>query len=236
MMKSFTSVAASAVVASALLTASIADAHISLAGPAFANATWEAPFSVGHGCDGMDTTKVKIVIPAGVTSVRAVDSALGRAVSEVVGGAVKSVTWEKDSSEAVTPDINFYKLSIRMKLPDAPFTTVRFLAYQECRDSQGNVKTTDWVGNGDEVAAPDGAPPPEPAPSVTLLPARVPGWNKFTVPVAVTALSIFNDAEIVWSGNAAYSVNPTYKALIGTEADTTALTTIAAGSTIWVKY
>jgi uncharacterized protein YcnI len=236
-MKSHTSVAAVSATALALFTTSIADAHISLSGPAFANATWEASFAVGHGCDGSDTYSVKVVIPAGVTAVRAVDSLLGKAVSERdASGNTTSITWTKAVLDVLPADINFYRLPVRMKLPDTPFTTIYFPTYQVCRDSTGNIKTTDWVGTGQTTAFPDGAPPPEPAPSVTLLPARVPGWNKFTVAQKVTNLALFNDAEIVWAGTAAYSVNKSYQELIATEPDTTALTEIPAGTDIWVKY
>jgi len=231
------SLAAIVAASAALLTPGLASAHVSVAGPAYANTTFEAVFGVGHGCDGADTYSVKVVIPAGVTSVRALDATLGKAVTEKdTSGNVVSITWTKDVADVLPGDLNYYKLPVRMRLPNAPFTTLLFPTYQVCRDQQGNITSTDWVGTGNEPANPDGAPPPEPAPALTLLPARVPGWNKFTVPARLTNLSIFNDAEIVWSGNAAYSVNPNYKELITTEPDTTALTEIAANSVIWVKY
>lgn len=229
-------------IAASLFSTSIASAHVSVAGPAFANATWEATFTVGHGCEGddgktVDTYSVKIVIPAGVTSVRAVNGTLGNAVTERDNsGNVTSITWTKPTADILSSDDDFYRLPVRMKVPNTPFAKLYFPAYQVCRDPLGNVFNTDWVGTGDITALPDGAAPPEPAPSVVLLPARVPGWNKFTVGTKLTDLKIFNDAEIVWAGNAAYSVNPNYTALIGTEPDTTALTEIAAGTDIWVKY
>jgi hypothetical protein len=111
------------------------------------------------------------------------------------------------------------------------------MAHQICYDAQNHPVTVDWVGtSGQTTALPDGAPPPEPAPSVVLLPARVPGWNKYTVGQHLTTLTMFNDAEIVWAGNAAYSVNPNYTALIGKEPNSEPLTEIAAGTEIWVKY
>ena len=51
-------------------------------------------------------------------------------------------------------------------------------------------------------------PAGEPAPALTVLPARQPGWNKYTVPVAVADLKpLFADAQIVWKDSAAYSAN-----------------------------
>ncbi|HVU02219.1 MAG TPA: DUF1775 domain-containing protein [Polyangiaceae bacterium] len=231
-------------VAACLSAPAIASAHISVAGPAFANATFEASFSVGHGCEDpanptgpmLDTMSVTIDIPAGVTSVRAVDSTLGRAVSQLSSGAITSITWSKNQSDLLSADIDFYRLPVRMKLPNTPFSTVYFHAHQICLDASSNPVHVEWVGEGQTTALPDGAPPPEPAPSLVLLPARTPGWNKYTVPVDFTNLAVFNDAEIVWSGNAAYSVNPNYKALIGVEPNSSLLTTISAGSEIWVKY
>jgi hypothetical protein len=222
-----------------------ASAHITLAGPAFANATFLASFSVGHGCENpknptgpmLDTYSVTVDIPAGVTSVRAVDSTLGRAVAATNGsGAVTSITWAKNMSDVLTADVDFYSLPVRMKLPNAPFTTLYFMAHQVCMDSDNNPVHVEWVGQGQTTALPDGAPPPEPAPSVVLLPARVPGWNKYTVTQQITNLSIFNDAEIVWAGDAAYSVNPNYQSLITTEPNTVALTAIQPNTEIWVKY
>src|SRR5436305_1896738 len=45
---------------------------------------------------------------------------------------------------------------------------------------------------------------PEPAPAVAILPVRKGGWNKFTVKSKLTDLTVFDDAEIVWAGDAAY--------------------------------
>jgi uncharacterized protein YcnI len=236
-MKTKISVTALLAASAAVFTTSLASAHVSVAGPAYANTTWEATFGVGHGCDGADTYSVKVMIPAGVTAVRPVDGTLGKAVTEKdTAGNVVSITWTKAVADVLPGDNNYYKLPVRMRLPNTPFATLLFPTYQVCRDQQGNISSTDWVGTGNEPANPDGAPPPEPAPSIVLLPARVPGWNKFTVPSRVTNLSIFNDAEIVWADKAAYSVNPNYKELITTEPDTTALTEIAANTVIWVKY
>ena len=220
----------------ALFTTTAASAHVGVAGPAFANTTWEATFSVGHGCGTSDTYSVKVMIPAGVTNVRPIDGTLGRAIAEKdTAGNVVSITWTKAVADVLPSDLNYYKLPVRMRLPNTPFATVRFPTYQVCRDQQGNISSTDWVGTGNEPANPDGAPPPEPAPSVVLLPARTLGWNKYTVPNRLTSLTIFNDAEIVWAGSAAYSVNPNYKQLIETEPGTTVLTEIAANTDIWVK-
>ncbi|HEX5659536.1 MAG TPA: DUF1775 domain-containing protein [Polyangiales bacterium] len=225
----------SAIIATGLmLVGGTAYAHIEIEGAGTANASNLTTFNVGHGCEGLDTFSVTITIPPNITSVRAVPS--GPFVPTVVkdaAGAVTSVKFEKAESSIATGDPNFYPLQVRFKTPDAPFTTVYFPTTQVCRDAAGtNVKTTDWVATTPS-ATEDG---PEPAPALFLLPAHSAGWNKFTVPVALTDLSVFDDAQIVWAGNAVYSSNATTKDLIGKEPNTTALTTIAAGTEIWVKY
>ena len=78
--------------------------------------------------------------------------------------------------------------------------------------------------------------PPLPAPAIVILPPRFPGWNKFTAPAEIADLSVFNDAEIVWVGEAAYSSNPATAALIEAEDGVTVLESIPADAEIWVKY
>lgn len=232
-----------ATLGAAVLTSHLASAHITIAGPAYAKGSFIGAFSVAHGCEnaagtGMyDTSSVTIDVPSSVTSIRAVDSTLGKAVVTLSGTTVTHITWSKNQSDILSSDVDFYQLPVKMTMPDAAWTTVYFFAHQDCMDTQGHTAHVDWVGLAGQTAAlPDGAPPPEPAPNLVLLPARTPGWNKFTVTQHLTSLTIFNDAEIVWAGNAAYSVNPNYQALIGMEPNTTALTDIPAGTDIWVKY
>lgn len=217
-----------------LLLGSTARAHISVeGGTGTADTTKVVTFNVGHGCEGFDTYSVEIKIPPGVTSVRPMfGGAFGKPkVLKDETGAVTSVVWAKTDVEPA--DTNFYALSIRMKLPNQPFTKLYLPTTQLCRDPATNKEyKTDWVATT-ESATENG---PEPAPALFILPARSPGWNKFTVPVALDNLSVFDDAQIVWAGNAAYSGNAATKELIGKEPNTTVLTSIAAGTEVWVKY
>jgi uncharacterized protein YcnI len=77
-----------------LTVAGLADAHISVpSGPGFANATQEIAFGVGHGCNGDDTFRVVMDIPAGVTSVRRLRSDFGAvSVTKDTQGNVTTVT------------------------------------------------------------------------------------------------------------------------------------------------
>jgi len=218
----------------ALVSTTTAHAHVSIAsGPAFANTSQEVAFGVGHGCDQADTVQVRIEIPAGVTSVRPETSDFGQADIETdAGGTVVAVLFTKADSAVLKADTQYYKLLIRLKPPDQPFTKVYFPAHQTCRAADGTETVVDWVGLDDSADT-----TVEPAPTLYVLPARFPGWNKFTVHTAVDDLKgFFGDAQIVWSGNKAYSVNPTTSELIAGTSGASALTAITEGEQIWVKY
>lgn len=232
-----------------LLAPTLASAHISVSGPGYANTTQEISFSVGHGCTDAngapsDTSSVTIDIPVGVTSVRAMPNAFGKVTvtredPAVPTSRVVSVTWTKAPGDVIKADDNFYKLVLRLKVPNAPFTTVYFPTHQTCTTGTGTVlPVVDWVGTVPNPSEDAGAAP-EPAPALNVLPARAPGWNKVTVPVAVPAdklASWFADAQIVWKGSAAFSTNPATVEQIKATAGTTVLAALAAGDEIWVKY
>lgn len=212
-----------------------AQAHVSIgSGPAFAGTTQEVTFTVGHGCDGVDTFSVRVEIPEAVTSVRAVDGGLGQAeVERDAADLVRAVTWTKAEADIHEGDPAFYRVTLRIKVPNAPFSTLHFPSRQVCRTPAGAETTVDWVGTGASGEA-EGV---EPAPTLMILPARQRGWNRYTVPVAIADLAAtFQDALIVWRGNAAYSANPLTVEQIGRTEGVTALTALTAGDEIWVKY
>jgi uncharacterized protein YcnI len=221
--------------AASLLFTSTALAHVSLAGPGFAGQTQILTFSIGHGCEGADTSRLEVAIPKEVTSVRAMPNVFGEAeVKTDDAGAALAVVWTKPS---VRPkDDQFYQLAIRAKLPDAPFTTIYFPAKQTCRAADGTETVVDWAATPEQVAAAKMGEEPEPAPSISVLPVRLPGWNKYTAKSTIADLKVFNDAQIVWVGDAAYSGNPATQELIKSEAGVTQLTEIKADAEIWVKY
>lgn len=210
-----------------------AEAHVDISsGPVAANATSEVAFSVGHGCTGSDTYRIVVDIPVGVTSVRPMRSDFGTpVVTKDLAGTITSVSWQKPVTEALDADIAFYKLIIRLKTPNQPFTTLYFPVHQTCRAKDGTTTTVDWVG------LPGGSTTTEPAAALNVVPARVPGWNKYVVPAAMTDLSVFfKDAQIVWKGAAAYSANPNTANLIMNTPGATVLTTLGENDEVWVKY
>jgi len=230
---------AAAIVTTSILVAAGASAHVS-ANPAVgvANVSQEITLQIGHGCGipnvvpetNTDTNSLTVDIPAGVTSVRAVSSTdfPSLTVTKNGSGAVTSITWAKVPGTELAADTNFYKLTLRAKLPNLPFTKVYFKAHQVCK-APG--KTAEWIGTPTENVG------EEPAAEVTVLPVKAPGWNKYTVPVAVADLSVFfKDAQIVWKGSAAYSANAVIAEQIKSEAGVTALTALTANDEIFVKW
>jgi uncharacterized protein YcnI len=216
--------------------ASLALAHPSVAGPGLAGKNQVLSFSIGHGCEGADTVRIEVAIPSAIMSVRAVPSTFGPVtLTSDDAGVVTKVTLTK-ADDPRELDEMYYQFSIRVAVPDAPFTTLLFPTTQVCRAADGTEITVEWAATPEEIAAADAGAEPEPAPSLVILPARAPGWNVYEAPSKLTDLSIFDDAEIVWVGDAAYSANPTTMAQIEDEEGVTKLTEIAAGAEIWVKY
>jgi uncharacterized protein YcnI len=219
------------------LVPAIARAHVSIAsGPGFANTTQEITFGVGHGCAGADTYRVRVAIPTDVLSVRPMRSDFGKvSVEKDAAGTITAVSWQKADADALDADIAYYKLVVRLKVPNKPFTTVYFKAQQTCRAMDGTLSTVDWTMLPTDPVVDGGAD--EPAAALVVLPARQAGWNKYTVAAPVADVStMFSDAQIVWKGTAAFSSNPNTAALIGSTAGVTALTSLAANDEIWVKY
>ena len=193
---------------------------------AFAGKSYFATINLGHGCEDeltgvkFDTEKLEVDIPAGVTSVRPMDAPWGSASVETdVDGNVTKITWTKTGA-ALPADSQLYRVNFSAKLPDAAMTTLAFPARQYCHDDSAVEIMTPWEGAE--------------SPTLKLLPARSPGWNKYTAQAEIdeaTIKAFFADAYIVWSGGAAYSSNPVTADLISNT-----LTTIPMGAEFWVKY
>lgn len=215
--------------------ARLADAHVSIAGgQATANTNHKVTFSVGHGCEGgADTIALRIEIPAGITGVRAMRSDFAKPSIErdATTDAVTAVLWRKPAGELQEEDIEFYELTLRVRIPDAAFSQIAWTVHQTCRPAGGTEADETTVTWGGETAA-----------ILTVLPARQSGWNSYVVPEGLTIPgdsipTYFGDAQIVWRGTAAYSPNAAVAQLIGSTAGVTALTgDLVAGDQLWVKY
>jgi uncharacterized protein YcnI len=216
-------------------SAAVASAHVEVeSGPAFANKSQKITFAIAHGCTGADTKSVRIDIPAGVTSVRAMYSDLGApTVERDASNNVTAVIWQKPDTDVFATDYAWYEVTIRAHMPDAAFSKLPFNITQVCRDANGVETTVVWD-------QPEGSTTGNPAPVVTLVPPRIPGWNKYTLSAAVAAADLptyFGDAQIVWKGTAAYSPNSLVAMMITMTSGVTALTgDLATSDEIWVKY
>jgi hypothetical protein len=223
-----------------LLSSSIALAHVSLpGGPVQADKSGtKITFGLSHGCEvatvHYDTYKVRIEIPAGMTSVRPMASGFGKPVVTRVGTEVSVIEWTKPVGDVLAGDDGYYEVTIRAKIPNAPFTQLPIIVHQVC-----------LVGNTEVTMSWDVLPggTGNTAPVLTIQPARLnaTGWSKITIPAGVTVAAdklgtFFGDAQIVWKGTAAFSANSATAALISTTAGVTALGALAAGDEIWVKY
>lgn len=213
----------------ALCLATPAAAHVGVSsGPATAGRSQKITFSVGHGCEGADTVALRVEIPAGVNSVRALTGPFGKPTIEGTPAAVTAVSWRKPNSEVLADDVGYYELTLRVRVDDVPFTRIHFRVVQTCRTAAGVESTVAWEG--------------EDAAELLVLPARQPGWNRYTL-AAGTAVAaddlpaFFGDALIVWRGTAAYSANAATMGLIAGTAGVTPLASdLAAGDELWVRY
>jgi hypothetical protein len=228
------------IIASVLLAATPVAAHVSVSGPAAANKSQKITFGVGHGCHigdiEADTYKVRLDIPAGIdpAGLRAFTSDFGKP-KMIRDGANKiiAVEWQKPLADLQDDeDTQYYEIAIRAKVTDVPFTQIKWDIHQTCRTTAGTELTVSWN------EAPGGTG--NTSPMMSVLPSRLPGWNKVVLPVGVAEADVpkyFGDALIAWRGTAAYSSNPNTAAMIATTPGVTALTgDLQAGDEIWVRY
>lgn len=223
--------------AAIMLTSGLAEAHVSVAsGTAFANSSYRVDLSVPHGCDGADTERVEVEIPATLTSVRPIldfseeNSPITIERNETTGEVTKLIF---ERSQTVESDENAYIVSFRGRLADVPFTTQHFPTTQYCVG--GGVAA--WVGAGShDHHGGDSESDELPAPALFVYPARQPGWNQYTAPDHLHDMGIFKDAEIVWKGSAGYSPNPVTMDLIEADEDSSTLSEIHPDESFWVKY
>ena len=224
------------------VVAHLALSHVSItSGPATANVSQEVSFGVGHGCNADDTYTIKIQIPTGVTSVRPMPNSFGKATVEKDGvtGNVTTVTYQKADPDLLPGDQQFYRLVVRLKPPNAPFTKVFFAVTQTCKSATtGALTVVEWKETTPHN--PDAGTMDEPAAELLLLPARKAGWNRYTLSVAVAAADLpffFGDATILWRGSEAYSTNVNTAAQIAATSGVSKLAGgLAASQEIWVKY
>ncbi|MDO8328857.1 MAG: DUF1775 domain-containing protein [Fluviicoccus sp.] len=215
----------------ALLHAGAAFAHASfVTSTGTAGKSMVATLNVPHGCEDAnakqyDSYKVEISIPAEFGGVRPMSAVFGKAgVLKDGNGNVTKLVWTKTDSDILADDSQLYQFTFRGTMPGTAFKSVAFTTVQYCRDGSGNELTQTWSGAD--------------APTLRTVPGRTPGWNKYITPVALDLTgadkSFLSDAQIVWSGKSAWSINPLTLGLIqkkGLE-----LKQVPANTEILVKY
>ena len=70
------------------------------------------------------------------------------------------MTWQKAEPDVLSGDTHYYKLGIRARLPNQPFTTLYFPTEQTCKLSDGGVLVSHWT-NSSGLAPDAGEPEPE---------------------------------------------------------------------------
>ncbi|MDQ3366694.1 MAG: DUF1775 domain-containing protein [Myxococcota bacterium] len=226
-----------------MLAPAVTHAHVSISsGPAAANKSGQLiTFSVGHGCTDaamthLDTIKVRVAIPAGVTSVRPLRSDFGTPTVIRTGATITHVEWTKPVAELLEGDDAYYQLTIRAKVDNLPFSRLQFAVEQTCQNKTTNAQT---VVLWDQ---PPGTMTGSPAALLTVIPQRVPGWNAITIPAGTTVPAAelgtyFGDAAIVWRGSSAYSANAVTAGMIAATPGVTPLAAdLVAGDELYVKY
>jgi periplasmic copper chaperone A len=216
--------------------ASNSEAHVSIpSGPANVGSSNVVTFGVGHGCEGADTISIEVSLPAEITSARTVPSpefGQGEVVLDETGAPI-ALLWTKDT--ILPGDTAYYMLQARLGSSAVAFTTLYLPVTQTCEAADGTQYVTEWSALPGAPLLEDGSEPP-PAPGLSFLPKRYPGWNKWTATAEITSMALFAEAEIVWAGTAAYSANPTTAELIAAEPGVTVLASIPAGTEFWAKY
>ena len=114
-------------VAFVLALGSQAAAHVALSsGPAAANKSQKITFGVGHGCEiagvETDTFRIRIDIPEGVTSVRALRSEFGkpRLIKEAGTGKLLAVEWQKPVADLQPEDFGYYEITLNSAVDAVP--------------------------------------------------------------------------------------------------------------------
>jgi len=220
---------------SLVATATVAEAHVSIvSGSAVTAKSQKITFGVGHGCDGADTVKIRVEIPAGISGVRPLASDFATPSVEKTGDNVTAVTWDKPAEALQDGDVQYYELTLRARVDAPAFSTLLWHVYQTCRTKAGVETVVPWI------EAPGGTG--DPAPALIVAPAHLPGWNKITLDatttVAATSLPTYlGDAQIVWRGSAAFSTNANTMAMVAATPGVTALSgDLAPNDVLWVKY
>ena len=145
------------VVCGLLTAATGARPHVALEQPtASAGSGYRAAFRVTHGCDGLPTVGITVMIPAGVQGAKPMPKpgwALNARKEPLrtpytshgkrIDSDVREVSWTATSSETALPDAHFDEFILRGTLPSTP-GPLWFKVAQVCRDGGKEVRR-EWA-------------------------------------------------------------------------------------------
>jgi len=146
-----------ALACSLLAAATSARSHVVLDQPAAAAGSgYRAVFKVTHGCDGLPTVGITVMIPAGVQGAKPMPKP-GWALSvrkeplatpytshgKRVDSDVREVSWTASNNESALPDAHFDEFILRATLPSTP-GPLWFKVAQICRDAGKEVRR-EWA-------------------------------------------------------------------------------------------
>jgi len=168
-----TGIIAAALAAATVATPAAVRAHITLEQQeAVADTTYRATFRVPHGCEGEATTAIRVRIPAGISVALPMPKAgwtlatekgrLAQPIPDGHGGQITEGVNEVRWTGGPLPHEHYDEFVVRLRLPNAPGTTLWFPVVQECEKG----KVTRWI----EVPAPGAAEPQFPAARLRLVP------------------------------------------------------------------
>ncbi len=158
----------------ALLVSTSAFAHVTLdAREAPTDSYFKAVFNVPHGCEGSPTTRIRVRIPDGVTSVKpqpkqgwdlaTVKRKLATPTKGSHGEAITEAITEVAWSGGRLLDEHIDEFMMQIRLPNAPAGTVLYFPIvQECEKG-----ITRWIEIPEPNAKPGGLK--EPAPALRLI-------------------------------------------------------------------
>jgi len=167
-----TGILAAAVAAALLAAPAAVRAHVTLEQQeAAAGTNYRATFRVPHGCEGEATTAIRVRIPAGVARALPMPKAgwelstekgpLPQPISDGHGGQITEGVTEVRWTGGRLLHEHYDEFVVRVRLPDAPGTTLWFPVVQECE----NGKVSRWI----EVPAEGAAEPRYPAARLRLV-------------------------------------------------------------------
>lgn len=121
----------------ALATGAVAQAHVTLEQPqATAGSSYKAVLRIGHGCGGLPTHTLKVMVPEGMRGVKPMPKpGWTLTIRRAAGGEAAELSWAANNREAWLDDAHFDEFVLRGQLP-AHAGPLWFKLEQICAEGQ----------------------------------------------------------------------------------------------------